>query len=584
VEAPAVVLVHGFSGARSDLDPLAERLAEVLGESSVLRVDLSGHSGEAPALEFDRDALVGEVVAVLRKLGADGRRAIVLGHSTGGNIALAALEQAGFEPDLLVLAATPFAIDLAYLDRWQRHRDGKDGISLFSVASMVSLVNATGAKGSAIPFPTLLVQGEDDDLVPPQEAEKWQGKIDAPVRRVIVPGSGHQLFIGAGSIRAIEAVAAEVANTDRQEAFAVRLTGVEPEAQKFLEGSPRSLPHLARCPSGRRVMGEVPELPTMVDWQPVFANIEITTRCNLGCRFCARSFASPAERDMPEEVFARVLESLPDAYRLTLVGLGETLLHPSVVDFVSRASGMGRRTALVTNAMQLTPELSVRLLEAGLDSIAFSIDAADPVLMDRLRQGTDLVRVTRNVRAFTALARGAARPVSTAVFSALSRDSVGGLSALIELVAALGVHVMMLSDLNFEVNQSESLAANVEAGIAEMVCKAVALAFSRNLPVLTVRGLEELGLAKRYPESLLFPPDQLYKRSERRGFCFSPWQTVAVDVEGNISLCDCQPERRIGNLLETPLQEIWNGPAMRDHRRCMLGNDPPAACRGCPRF
>lgn len=582
--APVVVLVHGFSGNRSDLDPLADRLSAVFGEGSVLRVNLPGHIGEAAAPEFDRDALVGEVASVLVQLDDESRRAIVLGHSTGGNIALAAIERTGFKPELMVLAAVPFAIDLAYLDRWQRHRDGRETISLFSVAGLVSLINATGGMGRRIPFPTLVVQGEADDLVPPQEAERWQGKIDAPARRVLVPGSGHQLFAGQNGNLAVEAVLAEVANTERQEAFVDRLTEVEPEVQKFLEQSSYSRSHLAHCPSGRKIMGGVPELPTTVKWQPVFANIEITTRCNLGCRFCARTSVKPAGRDMPEEVFTRVLEQLPDAYRVTLVGLGETLLHPRIVDFVSRASGMGRRTALVTNAMQLTPELSAQLLNAGIDSIAFSIDTADTVLAEQLRQGTDLDRVTGNVRAFTALAKALGRPVSTAVFSAISKASVEGLPALIELVATLGAHVMMLSDLNFESNQPDSLATNAGPGIPDLVRKSVALAFSRNLPVLTVRGLEEFGLAKRYPESLLVPPDQLYRRSKRHRFCFSPWQTVAVDVAGNVALCDCQPERHIGNLLETPLPEIWNGPAMREHRLRMLGDDPPDACRRCPRF
>ena len=60
-----------------------------------------------------------------------------------------------------------------------------------------------------------------------------------------------------------------------------------------------------------------------------------------------------------------------------MVGLGETLLHPQVVEFVGLASSQGRRTALVTNGMLLDRALSQELLNAGLDSITFSIDGAD---------------------------------------------------------------------------------------------------------------------------------------------------------------------------------------------------------------
>ena len=44
----------------------------------------------------------------------------------------------------------------------------------------------------------------------------------------------------------------------------------------------------------------------------------------------------------------------------------------------------------------------------------------------------------------------------------------------------------------------------------------------------------------------------------------SPWQTLAVDVDGNTSFCDCQPDAGIGNLLQKPFSAVWNGDAIRD--------------------
>lgn len=50
------------------------------------------------------------------------------------------------------------------------------------------------------------------------------------------------------------------------------------------------------------------------------------------------------------------------------------------------------------------------------------------------------------------------------------------------------------------------------------------------------------GLRKRYKDFLLLPPDQLFHRFPKRQYCFSPWQAVPLDVNGNVALCDCQPE------------------------------------------
>jgi len=170
------------------------------------------------------------------------------------------------------------------------------------------------------------------------------------------------------------------------------------------------------------------------------------------------------------------------------------------------------------------------------------------------------------------------------VFSAVSTQTVSSLKKLMDVIADLGVHVMMLSDLNFRENQSQTLWKNIDNAIAKEVRTSVAGAFKKNLPVLSVRGLEEFGLWKRYQKYLLLPPDQLYQRSVKHAWCYSPWQTIPVNVRGDVTLCDCQPEIKAGNLLTQPLSEIWNGDIFKQHRCKMLSNDPPESCLLCPRF
>jgi radical SAM protein with 4Fe4S-binding SPASM domain len=61
-------------------------------------------------------------------------------------------------------------------------------------------------------------------------------------------------------------------------------------------------------------------------------------------------------------------------------------------------------------------------------------------------------------------------------------------------------------------------------------------------------------------------------------------QTVPVDVQGNITMCDCQPENRVGNILTDPFNKIWRGDLMNEYRKRMISDDPPDACRICPRL
>lgn len=587
---PGIVLVHGYSGSPDTLSPLAAKLAAQYGPDAVTSVCLPGHGqgiGRIPA--FDQAAFIETVATAITAIRRNGRPVIVLGHSTGGTIALAALDQLQSIPALLILASVPKRIDAASLERWERHRAGKSDIPFTWIANLVSLVNTTGSKPGHATFPVLLMQGAEDELVLPQEVLLWeQGSFAGPLRTVVIPGAGHALFQGAQNALAIEVVLRAVHDQTTvllpaEEHALHAIASVEPEIGRFLARSVSSRSHIVRCPSGCSVVGAPPSLAPVSDSEPVFANVEITTRCNLRCTYCARTVSGNTGADMSRETFVRILGLLPHACRITFVGLGETLLHPQVVEFVALASAEGRRTALVTNGMLLDRSLSQQLLNAGLDSITFSIDGADQNIASEVRPGTDLARVIDNIKAFRELSR-ASRHIATSVFSAVSTMTIGHLEALMDLVADLGVHVVMLTDLNFKENVKNSLWHNADDRIAHLLRKGVARAFRQQLPVLSVRGLEEFGLAQRYNKYLLLPPDSLATRSKERTWCCSPWQTVPVSVTGDVTLCDCQPCAQLGNLLDQPLGKIWNGAIMQDHRLRMLGSGPPEACRICPRF
>ncbi|MER0444640.1 alpha/beta fold hydrolase [Streptomyces sp. Edi4] len=86
--APTVVLLHGLAGSTAWWDPLLP----ALGNLRVVRMDLLGHGKSAkPADGYGIADQARRVGAVLDKLGV--RRAIVVGHSTGGTVATSLAEQ-----------------------------------------------------------------------------------------------------------------------------------------------------------------------------------------------------------------------------------------------------------------------------------------------------------------------------------------------------------------------------------------------------------------------------------------------------------------------------------------------------------
>lgn len=583
-----IVLVHGYTGSPSDLDLLAQKLSAFFGNNSVTNICLPGHgTGDIP--RFDKKSFTDHISNAIDTYIKQNRRIILLGHSTGGTLLLSILMARSICPDLLILASVPKKIDSSYQVRWSRHRSGKNNVPFSSVAEMISLINSIDFKQSGFMCPVLVLQGEHDDLVPRKDFTAWkQDCADVYTRAVGIPAAKHDIFRGVNSGMAIDEVLRTISDVsfnwkDEYDKTLNTLFNIELEIRQFLSISPLSRPHLASFPGGQVVGGKTPLLSPSAKSDPVFANIEITTRCNLKCRFCARAILKRPVSDMPYEMFCSILDLLPHAYRITLVGLGEPLLHPHIADFISEAVSRGRRVALATNAMALDQTMSQELINSGLHSIAFSLDGPNQDTASAMRQGSDLEKIIRNIKEFVKIA-SSTRPMSTAVFSAVSIYTVSYLQQLIDIVKDLGVRVLMLTDLNFPQNVADTLWKGTDESIMATIQKAVSYAFSKGLPVLSVHALEEFGLVDRYKDFLLLPPSQLYRRSSQRTWCFSPWQTVPVDVNGNITVCDCQPEHIAGNLFRQPFSDIWNGEVMTEFRRHMLSETPPENCTICPRF
>ncbi len=581
-----IILVHGYTGSNLDFKPLADKLITDFGEDSVNNLSLPGHNSEIIP-EFNENSFIKSIHHSIQSYQSEGRKIIIIGHSTGGSLALATILQYSIKPELLVFISVPKKIDTTYFERWDSHRRGKEKISLIDVAMMVKFINLTGSKKVTMDFPTLIIHGENDRLVPANKSHDWNLETFSDSTRVItIPQAGHAVFESENKHLIIDLISRAIKDLLLQAEHNLEtinsLIKVEPGLKDFFIAAPFSEGHLSLCPGAQRVTGKKPELLPVVQHDPAIANIEITTYCNLKCQFCARAKLNKPNKHMSSDTFISILGMLPNTYKIVLVGLGETLMHPQILDFIKYGKLHKKKVGLVTNGMVLNKALSMQLLEAGLDSIAFSIDGFDQELSSIVREGTNFSKVITNIKEFTRIANS--YPVSKAVFSAVSTSTAPHLIELVEMVSELGVDVLMLSDINFKTNLAHTLWQNIDDQIEGTVKKAISNAFSKSLPVLSVHGLEEFGLENRYHDFLMIPPAQLYQRSKTHTWCYSPWQTIPIDVNGNITLCDCQPELVLGNLFQDSFSSIWNGETLKNYRAEMLGPNPPEICKICPRF
>lgn len=115
---------------------------------------------------------------------------------------------------------------------------------------------------------------------------------------------------------------------------------------------------------------------------PRAVKIELTGRCNYRCGFCALQARTGAAHDLDWTLFTRIVREMAAAgvTEIGLFYLGESFTRPQIlidaVRFCKQDVGIPY-VFLTTNGSLATPAAVERVMAAGLDSLKFSLNAAD---------------------------------------------------------------------------------------------------------------------------------------------------------------------------------------------------------------
>lgn len=120
---------------------------------------------------------------------------------------------------------------------------------------------------------------------------------------------------------------------------------------------------------------------------PYYICLDVSSVCNIVCNYCVQFDLSQTNNQnfckkiMTLELAKKAIDDLKEFDKnikvLTLYGWGEPLLNPHIADIVaySRQSGKVNSTETITNGILLTPDMSDKLINAGLQRINISVQA-----------------------------------------------------------------------------------------------------------------------------------------------------------------------------------------------------------------
>src|ERR1700735_563256 len=193
---------------------------------------------------------------------------------------------------------------------------------------------------------------------------------------------------------------------------------------------------------------------------PVCLYLETTNRCNLLCTTCPRTYEElepPA--DMSWQLFCSIVDQIPNLGRAVLHGVGEPMLVKNLPRMVRYLKDRGTYVLFNTNGTVLNEKNGRALIEAELDELRVSFDAANAKSYKAIRGKNYFNRILKNVRAFRDLQEREvhAKPRVSAWLTGL-RETVEELPDFVRVAAETGIKEVHLQRLVFFKDKSIGMA------------------------------------------------------------------------------------------------------------------------------
>lgn len=132
--------------------------------------------------------------------------------------------------------------------------------------------------------------------------------------------------------------------------------------------------------------------------KPFHADIEVTTKCNLKCKYCSiRHIPNLPEKNMKFHDFKKIIDNLPTLLTVKLQGRGETFLEKDSLDMFSYLDKKKIVTSLYTNGTFLNDENIDAILKSNVYSIYFSIEG-EKKTHEAIRTGSNYDLLVENIK------------------------------------------------------------------------------------------------------------------------------------------------------------------------------------------
>jgi radical SAM protein with 4Fe4S-binding SPASM domain len=328
--------------------------------------------------------------------------------------------------------------------------------------------------------------------------------------------------------------------------------------------------------------------------------LELTSRCNLRCVYCAVSLPTYHGIDLPLEGFENFVVQMKErgVRVVTMNGHGESTIVKGWETYAARLADEGFRLHMTTNlAKRLKPD-EIDVL-SRFEMLLVSIDTIDPVLMSQLRRGANLETILANIERILGHGREHGRSPEICISCTVGDLSAPGIPELIDALLARGLRTFRFGDLaeyepipdtlrmrhlsNVSADERQTIGARFDAAVERIraaggtafVDSSITALFGSSLesaPLVQVEG-RNTEISNKTVHYADLDPTQTRD-------CLDPWRIAFVNADGSVRPC-CFFEEKLGTLAKDTLQEIVDGEAFRELRREIVTGQLRPNCHSC---
>lgn len=271
--------------------------------------------------------------------------------------------------------------------------------------------------------------------------------------------------------------------------------------------------------------------------------VELSNACNHACLFCTSPNMTRKVSRIDVRILERILQEAKEAgvEEVGFYTTGEPFMHKSLDVFVHKASELGFRYIYIsTNGALASPERAKKVIDAGLNSIKFSINAGSRESYRLVHGSDDWDLVMSNLEYISRYRKLLGRPLQLFVTFIVTRHTAHEVDAFRKLVGPLVDEIMFhqVHNQSGQMNEAQEMLTGPE----------------------TKQG---------------FKTDNI---------CMMPFNRLHVTCEGFLTLCcvDYQNYLTVADLKEVSLADAWRSTVFQEMRiRHLDGNLKGTLCGNC---